>query len=96
MTTIPKIRLTPNDYDFDCEIEGVVAVYKSPSSEEFAKACQMGIAFRDIVTEEFLLDLRCQLALSSKTELTADLTSLIGIIRKINGAADADQAKLPL
>ena len=98
MTTVPIRRRTPNDADFDYEIEGVAAIYHSEDSLSITQACQFGIASREIITEEFLLDLRSQLSLSFKTELTADLTILIGILRRVNNAEtnNANQTKLPL
>lgn len=96
MTTVPIRRLTPNDADFDYEIEGVAAIYHSEDSLSITQACQFGIASREIITEEFLHRLRDHARMDSSLEV--DIGILIGLLHRVQRSetSNANQTKLPL
>lgn len=96
MTTVPVRRCTPNDADFDYEIEGVAAIYHSEDSLNLTQACQFGIASREIITEDFLRRLRDNIG--QDTELEVDLGILIGLLQRVQRSetSNANQTKLPL
>lgn len=96
MTTVPIRRCTPNDADFDYEIEGVAAIYHSEDSLGLTQACQFGIASREIITEDFLRRLRD--TIGQDTELEVDLGILIGLLQRVQRSetGNAKQTKLPL
>ena len=96
MAKLPSVTRTPNDADFDYEIEGLVAVYNSENSAEVARACQFGIASREILTEEFLFKLRD--LTRGDTGLEVDIGILIGLLQKVETqeTSNANQTKLPL